>query len=77
MGQYSSLCGCAPGLILGGFDIVEVGVQDREQVDSGEQVGARERERGRRQNKETTDERSNMRHHGWHMDGVNAHAATP
>ena len=34
-GQYSSLCGCALGFILGGFDIVEDDVQDREQVDSG------------------------------------------
>ena len=40
MGQYSSLCGCALGLILGGFDNVEVDVQDREQVDSGEKVEA-------------------------------------
>ena len=45
MGQYSSLCGFALGLILGGFDTVEVDVQDREQVDSGEKVEARERER--------------------------------
>ena len=44
--QYSSLCECALGLILCGFDIVEVDVQDREQVDSGEQVEARERARG-------------------------------
>ena len=44
MVQYSSLCGCALGLILGGSDIVEVDVQDREQVDSGEKVEARERE---------------------------------
>ena len=58
MVPYSSLCGCAVGLILGGFDIVEVDVQDREQVDSREQV--EERERGRRQSKETTNERSNM-----------------
>ena len=35
------------------------------------------REKGRRQNKETTNECSNMWHHGWHVDGVNAHAATP
>ena len=49
MGQYSLLCGGALGLILGGFDIVEVDVQDREQVDSEKKVEARERERGRRQ----------------------------
>ena len=42
--QYSSLCGCALGLVLGGFDIVEVEVQDREQEDSVEEVEARERE---------------------------------
>ena len=41
--QYSSLCGCALGWILGGFDIVEVVVQDREQADSREQVEERER----------------------------------
>ena len=45
MRRYSSLCGCALGLILGGFDIVEVDVQDREQVDSVEKVQARDRER--------------------------------
>ena len=50
MAQHSSLCGCALGLILGGFDIVEADVQDREQEGSGEQEEARERERGRRQN---------------------------
>ena len=49
MGQYSSLCVSTVVLIFGGFDIVEVDVQDREQVDSGEKVEARERER-RRQN---------------------------
>ena len=36
MEQYSSLCVSAVVLILGGFDIVEVDVQDREEVDSGE-----------------------------------------
>ena len=54
MEQYSSLCGCALGLILGGFDIVEVDVQDREQVDSGEQVEARERGRKQNENKQRT-----------------------
>ena len=67
MEQYSSLCGWVLGLILGGFDIVEADVQDREQVDSGEKVEARERERRRRQNKETTNERSNMLT-SWIMD---------
>ena len=42
MVQFSSLCVSAVVLILGGFDIVEVDVQDREQVDSGEKVEARE-----------------------------------
>ena len=36
MEHYSSLCVSAVVLILGGFDIMEVDVQDREQVDSGE-----------------------------------------
>ena len=44
MGQYSSLCVSAVVLILGGFVIVEVDVQDRGQVDSREQVEAREKE---------------------------------
>ena len=57
MAQYSSLCGCALGLILGGFDIVEADVQDREQVGSGEQEEAREREEDKTR---TNNERSNM-----------------
>ena len=45
--QHSSLCVSAVVLILGGFDIVEVGVQGREQVDSQrEKVEVREREEG-------------------------------
>ena len=36
--------GAPLGLVLGGFDIVEVEVQDREQEDSVEKVEARERE---------------------------------
>ena len=44
-GAILSLCGWALGSILGGFDIVEVDVQDREQEDSGEQAEVRERER--------------------------------
>ena len=43
------MCVSAVVLILGGFDIVEVGVPDEEQVDSGKQV-EEARERGRRQN---------------------------
>ena len=60
MVQYSSVCGCALGLILGGLDIVEVDVQDKEQVDSGEQVEAREREKTKREQK---NERPYMWHH--------------
>ena len=47
-GQYSSLCVSALGLILGGFDHVEVDKQDRDQVDS-EREGGGAREKGRRQ----------------------------
>ena len=54
MEQYSSLCGCALGLILDGTDIVEVDVQDREQVDSGEIVEAREREEEDKTRKQPT-----------------------
>ena len=74
-GQYSSLCVSDVVLILGRFDFVEVDVQDREQVDSGEQVEARERERERKEEDKTRthNARSNMWHHGWHVDGVNAH----
>ena len=54
MGQYSSLCECALGFIIGGFDIVEVDVQDREQVDSGEQEEAREREEEDKTKKQPT-----------------------
>ena len=54
MGQYSSLCVSAVVLILGGFDIVEVDVQDREQVDNGEKVEARERERKKTKREQTT-----------------------
>ena len=54
MGQYSSLCVSTVVLIFGGFDIVEVDVQDREQVDSGEKVEARERERKKTKRERTT-----------------------
>ena len=50
----SSLCVSAAVLILGGFDIVEVDVQDREQVDSGEKEEARERERKKTKREQTT-----------------------
>ena len=46
-GQYSSLCVSAVVLTLGGDDLVEVDVQDREQVDSErEKVEARDKEKG-------------------------------
>ena len=35
-GQCSSFCGCAFGLVLGGFDHMEVEVQDRERVEARE-----------------------------------------
>ena len=54
MGQHSSLCRCAHGLILGGFDIVEVDVHDRGQVVSGAQEEARERGRRQNENKQCT-----------------------
>ena len=42
-------------LILGGFDIVEIDVQDREQVVSGEKVEAQERKEGHKNdNKQRT-----------------------
>ena len=51
--QLSSFCGCALGLMLDVLDIVEVEVRNREQVQEGrERRGTRNR--GRRQNKETT-----------------------
>ena len=58
MGQHSSLCGCAQGLILGGFDIVEVDVHDRGQVVSGAQEEARETEE--EDKTRTNNARSNM-----------------
>ena len=46
MGQYSSLCGGAADLTLGGDDIVEV-VQNREQVDcERDKVEVRDKEKG-------------------------------
>ena len=53
MVQCSSLCGCT-GFIL---DIVEDDVLDREQVDSGEKVEAREREK--KKTKQGSNQRSN------------------
>ena len=57
--QYSSLWVSAVVLTLGGFDIVEVDVQDREQVDSGEKVEAREKERKEEDKTRTNNQRSN------------------
>ena len=41
-GQYSSFCGCAMGLMLGGLDHTEVEIQDREQIEVREKIEARE-----------------------------------
>ena len=58
-------------ITLGGDDIVEV-VPDREQVDSERgKVEMRDKEKGDKTR--TNNARSNMRHHGWHVDGVTAH----
>ena len=53
-GQYSSLCVSAVVLILRGSHDMEVDEQDREQVDSGEKVEARERERKKTKQEQTT-----------------------
>ena len=72
MRQYSSLCVSAVVLTLGGDDI-EDGVPDREQVDC-ERVRVEEGEKQERdKHEDTTNERSNTEHHGWHVDGTNAH----
>ena len=58
--QYSSLCVSAVVLTLGGFDIVEVGVPDREQADCERgkvEVGEKQE---RDKHEETTNARSNM-----------------
>ena len=71
-GQYSSLCVSAVVLTLDGDDIVEVDVPDREQVDcEREKVEVRDKEKGDKTR--TNNARSNMCHHGWHVDGVTAH----
>ena len=54
MSPWGNTPHCAGGLILGGFDIVEVDVQDREHVASGEHVEARERERKKTKREQTT-----------------------
>ena len=53
-GQYSSFCGCALGLVLGGFDHMEVEVQDREKVEVRETVRARETEEEDKTRKQQT-----------------------
>ena len=75
-GQSSSLCVSAVVLTLGGDDI-EDGVPDREQVDSEreeEEVGEKQE---RDKHEETTNARSNMCHHGWHVDVVTCAPETP
>ena len=50
-GQYSSFCGCALGLVLGGFDHMEDDDQDRGDEEIGQDVEALEREvKARRDN---------------------------
>ena len=59
-------------LTLGGDDI-EDGVPDRERVDcEREKVEVGEKQE-RDKHEETTNARSNISHHGWHVDGKNAH----
>ena len=53
-GQYSSVCGCALGLMLGDLDNMGVEVQDREQVEEGEKVEARETEEKDKTRKQQT-----------------------
>ena len=68
-GQYSSLCVSAVVLTLGGDDI-EDGVPDREKVDcERDKVDMRDKQE-RDKHAETTNARSNIWHHGWHVDGV-------
>ena len=52
MVQYSSLSVSAAVLTLGGDDIVEAGVPDREQVDCEREKGRSERQRFGRQNED-------------------------
>ena len=67
--QYCSLCVSAAVLTLG-CDDIEDGVSDREQEDS-ERGNVEEREKQERDKlEETTNARSNIWHHGWHVDGV-------
>ena len=57
--RYSSMCVSAAVFTLGGDDIVEVDVQDREQVDSErEKVEVRDKEKGNKAR--TSNARSNM-----------------
>ena len=43
-GQYSSFCGCAVDSVLGGFDHMEDGDQDRGDEENGQKVETFERE---------------------------------
>ena len=63
--QYFSFCGCALGWVLGGFDHMEVEVQDREHVE----VRERERERrGMRDRKKTKQGNNKRSDRWWHVD---------
>ena len=57
MGQYSSFCGCAWDLVLGGSDHTEDDDEDRGDEENGQNVEARER--GKKG--ETTNDQT---HHG-------------
>ena len=64
-GQYSSLCVSAVVLTLGGDDIVEVDVPDREQVDSErEEVEVRDKQEGDKHEETTNAQTCDI------MDGV-------
>ena len=52
--HYSSFGGCALGLMLGVLDIMGVEVQNREQVEEGENVEARETEEEDKTRKQQT-----------------------
>ena len=53
-GRYSSFCGCALGLVLGGLNHMKVEVRDREQVEVIEKMEARETEEEDKTRKQQT-----------------------
>ena len=56
-------------LTLGGNDIQD-GVPDREEVECGREEVEDGEKQERDKHEETTNARSNMLQHGWHVDGV-------